>query len=268
MKKLGYILLAVPLFLASCSQEPIADFYVSRNIVEVGEAVYFTNNSYDSDYFEWDFGDGTRSTAFDANHVYTQAGFYDVSLFAFNGQHRVDKAVTTIEVQYTPPSLEVIVLEYYDEYAVQDASVLLYGSLQDWNDEYNPLVEGFTNEYGEVIFDNLNVQRYYIDVWEQEHHNYWLAEEDVKWIETHVLVPNELNTFFAYVDWVEPEPMKSSLNSSIEGSTERNRAIMRVKKLEKVDRRVYEEKKESIRKKMEERNSREEQPEKLDEVIK
>ena len=40
------------------------------------------------------------------------------------------------------------------------------------------------------------------------------------------------------------------------------------KKLEKVDRRMFEEKKESIRKKMEERKLREEQPEKLDEVIK
>ena len=73
-----------------------------------------------------------------------------------------------------------------------------------------------------------------------------------------------MNTFFAYVDWVEPEPMKSSINSS----KERDRSVMRVRKLEKVDTRKFEEKKESIRKMMEERKLREEQPEKLDEVIK
>jgi len=264
MKKLGYLILVVPLIMASCSRDPIADFFVSRNIVDVGETVYFTNNSYDADYFEWDFGDGTRSTAFDANHTYSQPGIFTITLFAFGDHQRVDKAVTTIEVLYYPPSLEVIVLEYYDEYAVADASVLLYGSLDDWNDEYNPLVEAFTDNEGVALFTDLNEQRYYVDVWEQDHHNYWLAEEDIKWIETHVLVPNEMNTFFAYVDWVEPEPMKSSMNSS----KERDRSIMRVRKLEQVDRRMFEEKKESIRIKMEERKLREEQPEKLDEIIK
>ena len=63
-------------------------------------------------------------------------------------------------------------LEYYDEYPVQDASVLLYGSLADWEaaDEYYAIVEGFTNQYGETVFTNLNTQRYYIDVWEEQHH--------------------------------------------------------------------------------------------------
>jgi hypothetical protein len=260
MKKLGYLILAFPLIMASCSKDPVADFFVSRNTVDVGELVVFTNNSYDADYFEWDFGDGTRSNSFDASHIYTQEGSYTVTLFAYHGTHRVDKAFTTINVLY-PTSLEVIVLEFYDEYPVADASVLLYGSLADWNDEYNPLVEGFTNQYGETVFTNLNVQRYYVDVWEAEHHNYWLAEEDVKWIETHVLVPNELNTFFAYVDWVEPE-------TGLKSSAERDRSIMRLRKLEKIEPRKFEEKKESIRKKMEERKRLEERGEKLDELIK
>jgi hypothetical protein len=164
--------------------------------------------------------------------------------------------MATIHVRY-PTSLEVIVLEYYEEYAVQDASVLLYNSLQDWNDEYNPLVEGFTNHYGEVIFSNLNSQRYYIDVWEEFHHNYWLAEEDVKWIETHVLAPNELNTFFAYVDFVE---------GSLKSSGERDRGVVKLRRLERVDARKYEDKLESIKQKMEERKLRDELPEKLDEV--
>jgi hypothetical protein len=264
MKKLGYLILAVPLIMASCSRDPIADFFVSRNIVDVGESVFFTNNSYDADYFEWDFGDGTRSTAYDAKHIYQQEGIYTVTLFAFSGQY-VDKATAVVEVLY-PTSLEVIVLEYYDEYAVQDASVLLYPTLDDWIDQTNDLVEGFTNQYGEVIFSNLNSQRYYIDVLEDFHHNYWLAEEDVAWIETHVLVPNELNTFFAYVDYVEPEP---GLKSSVDGTTrEIARKVAKIRKLEKVDARKFEEKKESIRKKMEERKKREEQSKKLDEIKK
>lgn len=256
MKKIALIILVVPLIIAGCSRDPIADFFVSRNVVDVGEAVYFTNNSVDADYFEWDFGDGTRTNAFDASHIYTKEGIYTVTLFAYNGRHWVDKAMATVHV-LLPTSLEVIVLEYYDEYPVQDASVLLYNTLDDWNTAELDLalVEGFTNQYGETVFSHLNVQRYYIDVWEEQHHNYWLAEEDVKWIETHVLAPNEMNTFFAYVDFVE-ENYKSS--------GERDRSIARVRKLEKVDRRLYEEKLESIKQMMEERKSGDKLPEKVD----
>lgn len=243
MKKLAYFILTIPIIMASCNRDPIADFFVSQNRIDVGETVYFTNNSTDADYFEWDFGDGTRSGSFDASHIYTKEGTYTISIFAYNGRHRVDKAMATIHVLF-PTSLEVIVLEYYQEYPVQDASVLLYNSLNDWNNEYNPLVEGFTNQYGEVIFSNLNSQRYYIDVWEAQHDNYLLAEEDVEWIETHVLVPNEMNTFFAYVDYYE---------GSKKSSAERDRSVVKLRKLEKVDRRMYEEKLESIKQKMEER---------------
>ena len=255
MKKLAYIILIVPLIISSCSQKPIADFFVSRNTVDVGEIIYFTNNSVDADYFEWDFGDGTRTNSFDASHIYTEEGIYTVTLFAYNGRHWVDKAMSTVHVLF-PTSLEVIVLEYYDEYPVQDASVLLYNTLDDWIDEYNPLVEGFTNQYGETVFSNLNSQRYYIDVWEAQHHNYWLAEEDVKWIETHVLVPNEMNTFFAYVDFVE---------QTYKSSGERDRSVVKLRKLEQVDRRMYEDKLESIKQKTAERKARDEELKKVDE---
>jgi hypothetical protein len=255
MKKLAYFIIAIPIIMASCSRDPIADFFVSRNIVDVGESIHFTNNSIDADYFEWDFGDGTRTNSYDASHIYTVEGTYDVSLLAYNGRHWVDKAVATVHVLF-PTSLEVIVLEYFDEYPIQDASVLLYNSIDDWVDEYNPVVEGFTNQYGETVFSNLNSQRYYVDVWEEQHHNYWLAEEDAGWIETHELIPNEMNTFFAYVDFVE-EPLKSS--------GERDRSIMNIRKLEKVDRRMYEDRLESIKLKMEERKVRDEAIQKVDE---
>jgi hypothetical protein len=243
MKKLAYIFLIVPLIIASCTRDPIADFFISRNVVNVGETVFFTNNSVDADYFEWDFGDGIRSSAFDASHFYNEPGTYYVTLYAYNGRNWVDEATRTLTVLPTTDLL-VVVLEFFDEYPVMDASVLLYNTLDDWNAENNPLIEGFTDQYGEVLFTNLNEQRYYIDVWEAQHHNYWLAEENVMWIETHILVPNEENIFFAYVDYVE-ETKKSS--------GERDRSMARIKKLEKVDRRTYDMKMESIKEMIEER---------------
>lgn len=236
MKKLIILLITVPFILSSCYRDPYADFFVSRNVVDIGEAVHFTNNSIDADAFEWDFGDGNRAYSYDASHIYTFDGDFTVTLFAYNG-NRVNKAVTNIRVLY-PTTLEVTVLEYWDEYEVVDASVILYGSLADWNAENHPLVEGFTNQFGWTSFSNLNEQRYYVDVWEANHDNYTLAAEEggVQWIETHVLVPNEDNYFIAYVDYY-PDAKKS------ETTRDRSRRIV---KLEQLGKREYQDKMESI----------------------
>ena len=139
--------------------------------------------------------------------------------------------------------LEVTVLEYWDEYEVVDASVILYDTYDDWLDEYNPLVEGFTNQFGWTTFSNLHTQRYYVDVWEANHDNYTLADEDVVWIETHVLVPNEINYFIAYVDYYE-DARKSD--------NQRDRARKLIK-IERVEKREYQNKMESIEVKIRER---------------
>src|SRR4030042_571463 len=125
MKRLMYLIIAIP-FMLSCERDPFADFFVSRDIVEVGDIIYFTNNSMDADNFEWDFGDGTLSFDYNPDHIFIESGIYHVTLTAFHGNRSFDRASTTIEVLF-PTSLEVTVLEYYDEYPVSDARVILYG---------------------------------------------------------------------------------------------------------------------------------------------
>jgi hypothetical protein len=101
-------------------------------------------------------------------------------------------------------ALRITVLEYYDEYAVEDASVILYESLSDWENEINPTEEVFTTPLGKCVFEGLNYQRYYVDVWEADHDNYNLAAEDVTFIETQPLEPGYIHDFIAYVDYYEP----------------------------------------------------------------
>lgn len=228
----------------SCERDPYADFFVSRDIVEVGDIVYFTNNSVEADNFEWDFGDGTISFNYDADHIYTASGIYHVTLTAFNGNRSFDRAHMDIEVLF-PTSLEITVLEYYEEYPVRDASVILYNNLDDWYDEYNPLMEGFTNQYGRVTLGHLNPQRYYVDVWEDYHNNWLLADEDIAWIETDRLRANEMNYFIAYVDYVPP-------TKKSDGRPEKNLKIMKIEKLEKRD---YMEKMEKINNMIEKRKT-------------
>ena len=136
-----------------------------------------------------------------------------------------------------------LVLEYYDEYPVRDASVILFDNLDDWWDQAYPLVEGFTNQYGRVTFSNLFEQHYYIDAWEDYHNNWALADEDTDWIRTDRLYPNEMNFFIAYVDYVPPT-LKSD---------GRPAERMKLMKLEKLDKRAYEERLEAIQEKSEQR---------------
>ena len=203
MKKFLLIAAIIPLIFSGCEKEPYADFYASQTVVEIEEIVYFTNLSRDADYYEWDFGDGTISTRTNPSHHYGVEGIYTVSLTAFRDERMYDRAYITLEV-LMPTMLEVTVLEYYDEFAVSNASVILYPSLYDWQNETNALVEGFTDDNGVVTFTGLDPVSYWIDVWHTNYNNYKLAGEDEYWIKTLPLEANRLNTFIAYVDEVEP----------------------------------------------------------------
>lgn len=190
------------LFAMSCERHPYADFTTSHSVAYVGESVYFTNYSSDADFFEWNFGDGTFSNAVDAVHAFTAPGVYTVSLAAFYGSSQADRAYMDIEVIYPPTTLEVEVLEYYDEYPVPDAEVILYPTLADWEDMTWEVASGFTNRNGIVVFTDLDPKSYYLDVWEIDHNNYILAEDDIDFIRTLPLEPYEHNHFIAYVDYI------------------------------------------------------------------
>jgi PKD repeat protein len=208
MKRLLTILPILSLIVTSCYQEPFADAIWEPNPAYVTEDILFTNLSHDADAFEWNMGDGTTSNSFNVVHSYDDPGLYLVSLKAFGARSGVSTA--TFEVEVIGSELKVVVKEYYQEYLLPNASVILYPTLQDWIDETNPVDEQFTNGVGECIFEDLRYQRYYVDVWEQDHDNYTLAEEDVGFIETHELNPLEENIFYAYVDYYEPSAKKST----------------------------------------------------------
>jgi len=201
MKKFLPLLAATLLVLTSCERMPFADFYASAYTVDVYENVYFTNNSsYEADYFEWDFGDGTVSNAYNVMHRYEYAGIYPVTLTVYNGSDFYDTKTIYIEVLTT--SLHVIVEEYYTHERIQDASIILYPTINDWNNMTNPIVEGFSDANGVARFENLDPVNYFLDVWHQNYNNYQLATEDVAWIMTDKLVKNAVNEFVAYVDYV------------------------------------------------------------------
>lgn len=200
MKRMIFLTAVAAIMLSSCNIQPEAFFYADKLTAEIGEEIYFTNGSHNAKEFEWDFGDGTWSDAYEVVHSYSASGIYTVVLSAFSSTGDVDRAYAEIEI-LSPTMLEVEVLEWYDKYPVQGASVILYPTETDWDNETNAIVEGFTNSAGKVIFTDLGPYVYYIDVWHETHNNYTLRNEDIGFIRTDQLYKNELNQFVAWVDY-------------------------------------------------------------------
>jgi hypothetical protein len=201
MKRIIYLSLLLPLFLISCESEPEAAFYIDNAEPEVGQEVIFTNSSANAERFEWDFGDNTWTDEPNPVHVYTGTGTYQVTLTAFSKSGLEAKAFATIDVKI-PTLLEVEVLEYYDGYPVENASVLLYPTLADWDAQTNEITEGYTDADGFVVFSHLDAFVYYLDIWEAHHNNYTLREDDVNFIRTPQIKLHSINRFTAYVDYV------------------------------------------------------------------
>ena len=201
MKKIIYLLILLPLFLFSCEKIPLASFFIDNIETVVGGEVYFKNDSRNAERFEWDFGDGTGSTEPSPVHVYTGTGSYEVFLTAYSRTGQSDQTSQTIEIM-TPTLLEVEVLEYFAKYPVENASIIIYPTLDDWDAESNMITEGFTDANGKAVFSGLGKFVYYIDVWEEHHNNFALRNEDVAFIRTDEIMPHEINRFIAYVDYI------------------------------------------------------------------
>lgn len=202
MKKFFFLLMVLPLILVSCEMSPRAYFSATPGEPVVGEEVWFTNESENVTDFEWDFGDGYISHEENPIHKYTSTGLFDVILKVWSGSGLSDEASLTLDVKI-PTLLEIEVLEFYDKYPVEGASVILYPTLADWENETKSVSEGFTDSEGKTVFADIKNIAYYIDVWEENHDNYTLKDEDVGFIRTSEIIPNKINRFIAYVDYVE-----------------------------------------------------------------
>jgi hypothetical protein len=181
---------------------PNAYFSASPGDPVVGEEVWFTNESENVASFEWDFGDGFISNEANPVHRFNSTGMFTVILKVWSGSGLSDEASLSLNVKI-PTLLEVEVLEYYDEYPVEGASVVLYPTLTDWENETHSVSEGFTDSDGKTVFAGLDNIVYYLDVWETTHDNYALKAEDLGFIRTSEIIPNKINRFVAYVDYVE-----------------------------------------------------------------
>jgi PKD repeat protein len=205
MKKIYYLSMLLPVILFSCDKMPEAHFSTDAIEPEVGQEVFFDNDSKHADSFEWDFGDGVVSTTENPSHIFTGTGNFTVTLIAYNSGMD-DEATMDIEI-FIPTLLEVDVFEWNEDwsydYPISGISVWLFPDSNSWDSKENNVAEGFTDNDGVVVFSHLDEQKYYVDIWSDNYDNYTLRDEDVGFIETDVIMPHKINWFVAWVDYYD-----------------------------------------------------------------
>ncbi len=66
-------------------KQPTANFIASKYFPKSGDTVKFVNNSENAETYEWDFGDGEKSSEASPTHVYKTKGKYKIKLITKNG---------------------------------------------------------------------------------------------------------------------------------------------------------------------------------------
>jgi gliding motility-associated-like protein len=140
-------------------KSPRADFVASSYQLEKpGEQIKFTNTSSPADMYAWNFGDGATSATLHPTHVFTEPGYYQVTLHATNNNgcdDIVGKVITVLgDVQvpnaFTPNT--------------EGASGGRYNKYDNSNDVFFPFARGVVlyhmsifNRYGELIFQSNDI---------------------------------------------------------------------------------------------------------------
>jgi PKD repeat protein len=86
---------------------------VCENTEVAFDNLTIANNGHDDIYYNWSFGDGATSNAFEPTHVYTHSGVYEVTLTAFNGCSCIGKYSIKVIVErgITPIECPSVVCE-------------------------------------------------------------------------------------------------------------------------------------------------------------
>ena len=133
--------------------KPIASFICSHeNLTFVNPRVFFENNSEETDFVTWSFGDGDSSTVWSPEYIYNQiVSDYEVTLLAENSYGCLDTAVQFVSVKnelgiYIPTGFSP------DFDGVNETFVVKGHGISE--DDFTMLIY---NRWGEEVFSSDNI---------------------------------------------------------------------------------------------------------------
>lgn len=203
MKFYHFILPAIALALVgSCSKpEPEASFSIASDTLIVGDNVTFKNTSKNADSYYWDFGDGYISYEESPEHTYDAEGIYEVTLTAYSDKKKKksEKSRQILVYEQKSTDLKLTILLYGYNTMLSQIYVELYGTENDYINQYNMERFAISNGHGEVYYKDLDTKAYYVRAWQDIGWGYY-TNEFLAHI-TPVLKANTVNAFYCYVDF-------------------------------------------------------------------
>ncbi|MDQ3193308.1 MAG: PKD domain-containing protein [Bacteroidota bacterium] len=155
----GDCLAEVDSFTVTFGSSPLADF--NTPVICSGIQVSFTDaSSIDVSNWEWNFDDGNFASTQNPNHVFTQAGTYNVMLVVANNFGCTDTIIKTVTVNSSPDASFSFVLECGNsDVEFTDNSSINSGIISSWNwsfgDNGNSTLQNPTHSY--VSTESYNV---------------------------------------------------------------------------------------------------------------
>lgn len=135
---------------------PKAQFELDDDVsILGGQPVYFYNYSRDADYYEWDFGDQTRSRLTEPVHYYDSPGRYDVKLKVWTENQCYDSV--TILNALTPTEQSIVFPNAFTPN--MDGPAGGFYQLNDpRNEVFYPVFTGEIVEYQLKVYNRAGVQ--------------------------------------------------------------------------------------------------------------
>ncbi len=209
---LGFLL---SLFFNSCSEKIEVNFSYSPEMPKTGQKVSFTNTTtgkdddWEAEYWNWEFGDGGKSTIKNPTYIYKKSGKYTIKLRVDSNDNYIKTLDITVYDSIPTVYINTDSVKYYQE---SNFSVLIYNpnSLSvtyEWifseNAKSKSLVNRKTTDASlDVYFDKKNV------------------EEEVS---VRVIMEDELDTVITYKFYVHDVKSRSVLMAQQNGKILRQR---------------------------------------------
>lgn len=149
----------------SCHKQPVADFKYDSENYWTFEQIYFTNLSYESYYYEWDFGDSSFSSIFNPTHLYKEKGNYTITLVTIS-ENRKKKDSISKDITIAQPT-DLFVKTLFNNSPVDSCRIYLYDNYLDWKNQLYRIDSTITDIDGIGMFRNLVPNIYYIDAYKE-----------------------------------------------------------------------------------------------------